>query len=407
MRINSMPLIILFTIVLPARASTFFGLGDLPGGDHLSDYNAVSANGTVAVGYSNTHGNSDQGIRWRLCDDIFEVPGCAAAVDVSGDGKVVVGNIGGGLPTRWSKADGATPLVDPTGEIEAGGSHSASFDGSIVVGTGDTDTGFKAFRWTAVTGMASLGDFPGGDTHSQGRGVSHDGTVIVGWGTSDLGRRAFRWTSSTGMAELGPLPVGVTLTQAEAVSGDGLVAVGRMESASGTEAFRWTSAGGIAGLGDLPGGPFFSWAWSTSMDGSVIVGYSDSSRGRSAFIWTEADGMRELQDVLSNDYGLDLMDWHLEVAFGISADGNAIVGRGLNPQGEIEGWIAYLNCLPGDANGDDKVDGLDLGPFAQALLDPGNVDSTTICTFDLNRDESIDLTDIPMVVELLICDCDS
>src|SRR5438876_4812270 len=58
---------------------------------------------------------------------------------------------------------------------------------------------------------------------------------------------------------------------ATAVSADGKVAVGLSTSAAGEQAFRWES-GVMTGLGDLPGGDFSSAAYGVSADGSVVVG---------------------------------------------------------------------------------------------------------------------------------------
>jgi hypothetical protein len=44
---------------------------------------------------------------------------------------------------------------------------------------------------------------------------------------------------------------------------------------------------------------------------------------------------------------------------GISSDGYVIVGDGTNPSGHNEAWIAIIPG-PGDANGDGKVDSVDL-----------------------------------------------
>jgi len=399
----------LFISATSVSAGAFIRLGDLPGGDHLSDYNSVSALGTVAVGYSKAEGNADRGVRWRLCDGMKEIPGLASAIGVSGDGKVIVGNQspGGVISTN---CEGYSQIVDPGSGIAASSGMEASYDGSTVAILGVSSSGFVAASWTPEGGLIGLGDLPGGGVESQALGISHDGSVIVGRGhstESGSGWEAFRWTSGTNsMMGLGDLDGGQFNSQAEAVSGNGLVIVGRGESADGPQAFRWTSDTGMQGIGDLPGGAFSSWAWSTTFDGSVIVVFSESANGRTAFIWTMADGMRELQDVLSADYGLDLTGWHLEAAFGISADGNAIVGRGLNPDGEWEGWIAYLNCIPGDGNGDQAVNGLDANEFLQVLLDSGSADETTICTYDLNRDGSLNLLDISAFVDLLFsCDC--
>ncbi len=106
----------------------------------------------------------------------------------------------------------------------------------------------------------------------------------------------------------------------------------------------------MVGLGDLPGGETTSSAYDVSGDGSIVVG--DSNAGSpdddspTAFIWDSGNGIRNLKDVLETDYGLDLTDWQLQRATGISDDGNTIVGTGINPDGVEEGWLFAVNELP-------------------------------------------------------------
>ena len=79
-----------------------------------------------------------------------------------------------------------------------------------------------------------------------------------------------------------------------------------------------------------------------SGDGSIVVGYSHVTLGKQvAFIWDEPHGMRKLQDLLV-ELGVDLDGWELESAWEISDDGLAIVGAGINPSGQREGWIAVI-----------------------------------------------------------------
>jgi hypothetical protein len=50
--------------------------------------------------------------------------------------------------------------------------------------------------------------------------------------------------------------------------------------------------------------------------------------------------MRKLQDVLT-ELGLDLTDWTLISAQGISDDGRTIVGTGYH-NGGVEAWVAHI-----------------------------------------------------------------
>jgi probable HAF family extracellular repeat protein len=125
------------------------------------------------------------------------------------------------------------------------------------------------------------------------------------------------------------------------VSSDGSVVVG-----FSSQAFRWTAQNGMIRLGDLPGGGIRSSANDVSADGSVIVGWGETAFDGSlstteAFLWKRDHGMVNLRGFLVSQ-GWDLSGWTLTSAEGISADGRTIVGTGVNPAGNPEGWIATI-----------------------------------------------------------------
>lgn len=64
-----------------------------------------------------------------------------------------------------------------------------------------------------------------------------------------------------------------------------------------------------------------------------------------AFIWTPAEGMQSLEMLLETS-GIDLTDWQLTEARAISDDGTSIIGRGINPLGGEEAWLARINQIP-------------------------------------------------------------
>mgnify|MGYP001804846547 FL=1 len=102
----------------------------------------------------------------------------------------------------------------------------------------------------------------------------------------------------------------------------------------------------LALVGFACGAFFYSFAFYVSADGLTIVGESSSANDRDAFIWDSENGMRALQEVLTDDYDLDLTGWSLSAANAISDDGLTIVGRGRNPQGNTEAWIARIDAQP-------------------------------------------------------------
>ncbi|MBN1556462.1 MAG: hypothetical protein JXA11_17105 [Phycisphaerae bacterium] len=221
-------------------------------------------------------------------------------------------------------------------------------DGSVVVGVGWSEDTYEPFRWTEQTGMVGLGHlFSIGDSQrSEATGVSGDGQIVVGssmWieDVGYIGQEAFIWTEESGMTGLGIL-AGGGMSQATAISDDGTVVVGMADDLSGFQAFRWTDSEGMIGLGDLSGGLTYSKAADASADGSRIVGYGCVPTGIHAFVWDAENGMRDLNDLLVDEFGVDLTGWTLQNATGISDDGTVIVGYGVNPDGQTEGWVVAL-----------------------------------------------------------------
>lgn len=115
--------------------------------------------GLITVGAFHTSPGGTFNSLGHLSDEIKQ----SWALDVSADGKVVVGS---------SASSGSPPFYT-----------------------------VEAFRWTEETGMVSLGLLNSGDTESQAFAVSAGGFTVVG---SSLNRsasvlEAFRWTSESGM----------------------------------------------------------------------------------------------------------------------------------------------------------------------------------------------------------------
>jgi hypothetical protein len=106
----------------------------------------------------------------------------------------------------------------------------------------------------------------------------------------------------------------------------------------------WTQATGLVGLGLLPG-LSSSVAYAVSGNGEVVVGSSTGSVYQTAMMWDANHGMRSIQQVLMDDGGLDLTGWYLVDATAVSYDGSIIVGRGRNPAGQAEAWMAVWTAV--------------------------------------------------------------
>lgn len=346
--------------------ATFQGLGDLYGGSFYSQAYGISADGTVVVGASNS-ASGQEAFRWTRAGGMTglgDLPGgefYGRANAVSGDGGVIVGTSSSASGTeeafRWTQATGMVGLAGFAGGQFGSRGSAVSADGSTVAGSSWSGSGLEAYRWTSTGGMVSLGDLPGGWVESQAYGVTPTGDVVVGYGTAPsvggTSHLAFRWTQAGGMQNLGWMPGGFG-SIAQDVSDDGSVITGYGTFLPGLPApnywtcaaFRWTAADGFVNLGDLPGGVTDGRAFGISGNGNTIIGYGYSDLGQEAFIWDPVHNMRTLQSVLINDYGLgsDLMGWTLQAAQGISTDGNTIVGWGTNSHGQTEGWIVTLGA---------------------------------------------------------------
>lgn len=366
----------LLLVVAPAglAAQAFFtGVGHLPGSDPLSRVEGVSGDGSVVCGYD----HSPTG--WRLfvwtpsqgLEVLDSQPGVVEGLQahaVSSDGRTIVGDgfaPGATHAVCWQRDLAGHFVISDIGDLPGGWASATAqgvdADGTVIVGwSSSTLTGignFEGFCWTdpaaGGNGMVPLGDLPGSQYVSGARACSADGSRIVGCASSLASHpntEAAFWSASTGWVGLGDLPGGLYYSDAYDVSADGSVIVGWSEAAAGELAFRWTDPAtggtGMQSLGDLPGGGQFSHAYSISGDGGTIVGTSTSATVVEAFIWTEAQGMRSLKGVLESEFGLDVTGWTLLKAMAVSDDGRTIVGMGIDPQGNNQGWVAYLGANP-------------------------------------------------------------
>lgn len=338
------------TIAERGPGPAFQGIGDLPGGSFHSEALTVSENGRIVAGRSSSSYSDEEGLILTRREGLVplleaggaHVPGEPRAITHMGHvvgGKIVAG--GALRAARWTAATGWVALPDLPGGDVAGQALGISASGDVLVGWSASSAGLEAARW--VNGQVfAMGDLPGGPHHSAAALVSADGTTIVGTGTSGSGPEVFVWQEGTGMIGLGDLPGGAFSSEPFGMNHDASVIVGESTSSQGVEAMRWSSSTGMQGLGDLPGGEFQSMAFDVSANGQTVVGFGTTERGAEAFVWTAKDGMRRVLDVLLEQGGSEAQGWLLTEATSISANGHVVVGNGTNPNGQTEGWIAYL-----------------------------------------------------------------
>ncbi|MFG0286123.1 MAG: hypothetical protein ACF8R7_17030, partial [Phycisphaerales bacterium JB039] len=308
----------------------------------------VSADGAVVVGGNN--GRDRFAYRWEGGVSMSlgllpgAVPGNSRAFGVSSDGRIVVGRSTNAQQEaqafRWEGEMAALPYLsmDSTGSEAT----AVSGDARITVGLDRVGAVTRAVRW--LDGVPEqLPDLPGGVDEARADDVSRDGRLVVGVGYSDRGEEAVLWRD--GVPEpLGALSSTEFESGAVAIAPGGGVIVGYSTNESGRrEAFRW-EAGAMEPLGMIEGS---STAQALSADGSLIGGVSTSGGAGVAFIWDRLHGIRDLNDVLQNEYGLDLQGVLLTEVEAISDDGLTLVGGGFNPAGRAVGWIAVIPAPSG------------------------------------------------------------
>jgi uncharacterized membrane protein len=401
-----------------SAAPTVTPIGDLPGGGFYSQLHAISTDGSLAVGDSIVGGSGFSQITAPcIYSDagLFSLGqlGTSSGRAINADGTAITGVCDfGSFDPRGTQAFLWTPStgIMLLGDLDGGVSvvprsfgRAISGNGLMIAGIGESASGTEAFRYDVSAGtFTPLGSLAASPFGSWAYGISGDGNVIVGLSLNAQGQQEpVRWTSA-GLQAMGFLPGATGVTPAGAAyaaSADGSVIVGQsrsIASGQGGEAFRWTAAAGMQPLGDLPGGAFQSWAYACTADGSVIVGrasvqgtcgpFGCGSFGQ-AFIWDAQNGMQNLTQMLTTA-GIDLTGWRLEEARGISGNGRVIVGVGVNPQGQTEGWIVDLGSpeCRADFNADTVVDFFDYLDFVDAFA-AGSM------TADFNADSVLDLFD--------------
>lgn len=411
----SIGLLVVGVSVVAAQPASFEGLDPQASFPNGSRATAIAADGRAIVGelLNPTPGVEVSTFRWfpgSVMENLGSMAGngvidysATVPTDVNENGLIIVGyaRSSGGLAPRafiWDEIGSFQRLSTCAGATSPRAT-AITPDAARLVGYSDAN--LAAWSWNGLTLSCQPFQFPvypntGAIVVSD---VSADGQVACGYVNQSLPQRqyAVRWFADRTFEEIDQDRAPV------AISGDGAVIVEARE--------RWTAA---TGWTVIPSTFPFSFAGREMQDvsgnGTRVVGFDAEFIGgpRVALIWDEGVGSRRLQDVLINDYGLDLNGWTLEVATAISDDGKTIVGYGLNPQGRVEAWRAVLGFLPesfGDVNCDGLVSVSDIAPFVLLLTDPvAYANQFPACDplrGDFNNNGFVSVSDIGGFVETL------
>ena len=302
--------------------------------------------------------------------------GVASAM--SGDGAQLFGlTVGPGFSLRdhlWTTYSSTTvaPPIAGTNAQTSSGIVGASSDGSVYAVTIQTEPSPGAFEFSAVVvddGIPTiLTDTPG--QSSVAFGVDGSGEWIVGTQRVDTSagsdRQAFRWSASGGIERLEfSADATQVMSEARSISTDGTTIVGITSSGPNVVMFRWTESAGMTALGSIEGVPN-SIGYAASGDGSIVVGtaFETSFQDGIAILWTSGGGVQTLEQYLvSLGLGADIAGWDLLDIADINPAGTVMVGRAMNPSGDIVGYRVELDEAPdcvADLDGDSIVDFSDL-----------------------------------------------
>jgi uncharacterized membrane protein len=409
-RINHLiPAAFIASITVAAGAQSFTPTGDLPGGTYYSQAGYVSADGVFASGFSDV-GAGQRGFRWNKATGSVELSGLPAnvtdarAYGISGNGSALIGFMEQGPNTgasfTWTPAGGVTLLPAWTNHPSVF-ALDMSYDGTAIAGTTGNASG-ESHPFRLVNGAYTEIPNLAGSLYGVGYGLSGNGTTVVGYSSVGTDHRAIRWSQAGGTVYLGDLPGGLNWSEATNTSYDGRTIVGGSYAAGGEEPFVWTAASGMVSLGNFASPVPNGSASACSGDGSVVVGHSRAGNDYTAFIWDAAHGMRTLAAALSSAGAPVPHGWTLTYAYAISHDGNTVVGVGINPQGNTEGFVAqFRKPCPGDLNQDGLINTADLTIFL------GNFGKATVPLLggDLNGSGSVNTADLTQFLGLFGSAC--
>jgi len=267
----------------------------------------ISADGTVAVGYSNTGG-----FRYNRITEAYDAL-AFLPYGVNRDGSLVVGlDHPGGSVQQWS------------GGVTSGVSGAPALVGSLVLAS-------DAYRIAGYTLFPSSGSFvfdgvtstPIPVVNGEPTGISADGSTVVG--TSSAGPYVFQNGVVTELGSTG-------LEQASGISDDGSVILGLTVNHS-----AFLDSTGLHLLPVTPdemsyGGML---ARAASANGSVLGGEYSTFQNTGAFVWTAALGTRSLSALFDEPEG-----WDFATVSDISANGDVLVGTMWNGDGsDSRGFI--------------------------------------------------------------------
>lgn len=265
----------IFLLIQPIEAVE---IHQITGPEQTLQGQALSGDGKVVVG-SQGNAPSSRPFRWSLAGgyQAMAAPSYASHGWVSRanfDGSAFIGNFLGGTPGyRWTESGSYTaPITAPLRRSAA--ALGISGDGTVVVGDSRwSGTGFYAFRFIAggYTVIDDVND-DGKVLYKEFFDVSADGRYVVGKGQFEINVKIFRHDFDTGARIV--LGTSDDFWTAAAISADATVVTGQTSNIA-ISPFRWDIAtGDVTFLGSLdptrPARQFLKVSMATARSSSVV-----------------------------------------------------------------------------------------------------------------------------------------
>ena len=175
------------------------------------------------------------------------------------------------------------------------------------------------------------------DRATRANAVNFDGRIIGGWQDDEFGQRAGAlWVNGVESPLL--TEAGESVGEVQFVNSDGSVMVGNNYPYGTQNSWHWTAQRGFTAI-TSPSVFYTPFAIDASDDGEVVIGVARDRNGNGkGFIWTAKGGkFTWMSDYLAKK-GLGA-GWQIASVSAISGDGKTMAGFGINPNGDIEGYV--------------------------------------------------------------------
>ena len=353
-----------------ASGQSIQSLGDFPGGFPISRANAISADGSTAVGTSSSAVQVFP-FRWTDAGGFEAVEPLPGSIDysiltVSETGRYIAGNnqlldnLGDRVGYVWSEASGPVSIgALPTGSGRS--TINSVAESGLAVGSSAfafTPTGFdinRAVSWTQEGGLLALPLPEPSDIefNSLALRVLDDDGIIV---RAESGTWVYEPDGS-----YRELPGADNMTR---FNSQATFMIGNINTPFGPRGVYWTPETGERELAVPSYVQAFS-ALAMSDDGSIVYGTAD---GLGRVLWINQSDPVTIQDYFAG-FGVNLDGWNILGISGISDDGTRFVGDATRDDwesGRSEGFLITIAPCPADTNRDGVVNPDDFGAWIAA-----------------------------------------